>query len=177
MKKIIVAMLAVSMSLAVFGCSKTGDSGKNVKETEAVEETTEAEETTKAVEPAKDMVLDSSSVSVSCKNGTYIFEFVPGTPITENAWLGLVPAGKEYVTEEEADEVDIFWVGPDNYSGKSADENYKFSFYGEDIASIEDADYIMVLCDNDDGGKVILQFPLTKSGVELIPDFSKLKVN
>jgi len=172
MKKLIVTLLAVSMSLVLFGCSKGNEGGK---ETEAQIETEASKETDAAVETDAD--LEKTGVLLTSVGGSYSFMFSSELKLYENAWLGLCPAGKSYTDELDADEDDIFWVYPDNFSGKAADEDYVFKISSEDIAMFEDGKYTMVLCDNDDEGKVILYFPLEKSGAELIPDFDKITVN
>ena len=78
----------------------------------------------------------------------------------------------------EADEVDFFWVNPESESfyGRTADDPFIFVISGEDVASFEEGNYTMVLCDNDDEGMVLLQFPVTIRGVELIADLDKVEV-
>ena len=160
------------MSLVLFGCSKGSEGGK---ETEVLIETETSKETEIAVET--EAKPDKTDIKVTSDGGSYSFMFSSELKLYENAWLGLCPAGKSYKTELEADEDDTFWVNPDNFYGKAANEDYVFKISSEDIAMFEDGEYTMVLCDNDDEGKVILYFPLVKNGAELIPDLEKITVN
>ena len=180
MKKFVVSLLIASMTFAVFGCSKDNDVVEIEIETAVSQETEETAaatvETTEAPETIPEETADVSSVGVSSVNGTYTFEFAPGLGLKEDSWLGLVPADKECFTSDEANEVQIFWMGPNTYSG-AADEKVKYIYSSEDIASIPEGEYIMVLCDSDNNGKVVLQFPITVRGAELIPDLSQVKVN
>lgn len=180
MKKLVISLLIAAMTFAAFGCSKDNETVETEKETAVTQETEETTapsvETSEDPETVPEETADVSSVGVSSVNGTYTFEFAPGLGLKEDSWLGLVPAGNECITSDEANKVQIFWMGPDTYSG-AADEKVKYIYSSEDIASIPEGDYIMVLCDSDNNGKVVLQFPITVRGAELIPDLSQVKVN
>ena len=76
-------------------------------------------------------------------------------PLTERAWLGLCPVG-DYVKELDADEVDVYYNYP-NVREKN-DEDYVFEFR---LADVEPGNYTMVLCDDDDEGKVVFRLPFT----------------
>ncbi len=91
----------------------------------------------------------------------------------ESAWLGLCPAGKDYITEADADAVDIIYFGCDAH-----DEGTPHVF-NCDFSSVEDGNYAVVLTSSDDEsvGYVILQLGLTKIGNSVTFDYSSAKIN
>ncbi len=91
----------------------------------------------------------------------------------ETGWLGLCPAGKDYITEAEADDADVIWFGFDAH-----DEGTPYVF-NCDFSSVEDGNYAVVLTSSDDEsvGYVILQLGLTKNGNSVTFDYSDAKIN
>ena len=56
-------------------------------------------------------------------------------------------------------------------------EDFIFEFDEDSIGALEDGDYVMVLCDDDDEGKVILYVPAVIKGKTVTVDFEKVVVN
>lgn len=91
----------------------------------------------------------------------------------ESAWLGLCPEGKDYITELEADDVDVVWFNAD---AREEDSNpYVFAC---DFGDVEDGTYALVVCTSDDEniGYVAIQLTMEKKGESLKFDFSNAKV-
>ena len=167
MKRMISLFLALLLLLALFGCGKTGDSGSQGSGASSGGSGDQAQDA---------QASDADGVSLAREDGATVFKVSAEIKLMENSWMGIVPAGKTYATEAEADEDDILWVYPD-YGDRSAGDPYRFLFYDSDIEPIEDGDYAMVLCDTDDEGALLLQFPVTIKGSTITPDFTKLRVN
>ena len=183
MKKTGVVLLTAMISLALFGCSN--DATPTEKETETVietqtqiqtEQTTITESETEAVPATAAPVLDSSAVNVVMIDGKVRFEISPSFELSDSAWLGMVAAGSEFTTESEARADRSFWVRVEDFDGRKPTEPYVFVYSGEDIAMFPQEEFTMVLCDRDNG-KVVLQFPVTVSGVELKCDLEQIKFN
>ena len=117
-------------------------------------------------------------VKFSSENGKTIFTIDPSFQLRPNSWLGVVPAGKDYKNEGEADEVDLIWIYPDTYEDGQTTP-YKYTYDNNDLASVGDGSYLMVLCENDDdeSSKVFLSCPITIKGTSITVDLSKLVVN
>lgn len=91
----------------------------------------------------------------------------------ESAWLGLCPAGKDYITELEADEVDVIWFNAD---AREADSDpYVFAC---DFESVEDGTYALVVATSDDEnvGYVAIQLTMEKKGDSLTFDYTDAKI-
>lgn len=175
-KKISAVIVAMACILAVAGCSKKTDETTKAKST-----TTKSEATSKDTEKAADNggadASEETHPETEVKDDKLIFYVSGDFDLKQDSWLGVVPAGKDYKKEVDADEVDIYYVYVANFE-KKASERYYFEYILEDIAGLEAGSYSIVLCDtDDDSGKVLLQFPVEIKGKELTPDFSKLKVN
>ena len=166
MKRVFITFLVIVMTIAWIGCSaKPGNDTQNIGNSNSVA----------AGSNGTPNGGTSDQVGISKEGEFIVFKVSPKIQLNENSWLGIVPSGTEYRNEVDADEVDIFWTYPDNYN-KKADEDYIFRIYAADIESIEDGNYSMVLCDNDDEGVVILQFPIVIKGANITADFSELKL-
>ncbi|MBR6110227.1 MAG: hypothetical protein IKQ36_10895 [Clostridia bacterium] len=166
MKKLLTAILVLAMVIAFIGCGSkpAGDNpGGNQNDPAG------------AADGGNGANTETPAVGFTKDGESIIFTVDPSIKLVENSWLGIVPAGVEYRNEADADEADIFWAYPENMDKKPGDK-YIFRVGTEDVAGIEDGNYSMVLCDNDDEGKVILQFPITIKGSELTADFSKIKI-
>lgn len=89
----------------------------------------------------------------------------------ETAWLGLVPAGKDYITELEADDVDVIWF---NYDTREDGDPYVFAC---DFESVEDGRYALVVTSSDDEnvGYVVIQLAMEKKGDKLTFDYTNAK--
>ncbi len=160
------ALAALAALLALSGCGKTGSSGTPAGASGAT-----------AAQAGGTGASGGGDVLLSREDGETVFRVSPEFRLEADSWMGVVPAGKVYATEPEADEDDITYVYPGNYWDKPAGEPYEFRFSDVDIEWIEDGEYAMVLCDGDEEGAVILQFPITIKGAAITPDFSKLRVN
>ena len=166
MKKVFIVLLVFAMTIALIACgAKPGSDAQSTGNPGSGSSV-----------PGNTPVSGTSDQIGFSKEDEYIvFKVSPTIKLDENSWLGVVPAGKEYRDEVDADEVDVYWTNPENFR-KEADEPYVFRVASADIEGIEDGSYSMVLCDNDDEGVVILQFPIVIKGTGLTADFSKLKV-
>lgn len=91
----------------------------------------------------------------------------------ESAWLGLCPAGKNYITEEEADEVDVIWFGLE------AREENDPNVFACDFSEVEDGTYALVVATSDDEnvGYIVIQLELTKAGEKLTFNYENAKLN
>ena len=185
MKKPVIVILAAALSMTLFGCSN--DSTQTEKETETVIET-QTEQPTSAVtesetvaETSAEITAESAAsgpnVNIVMSNGRITFEISRDVELTDKAWLGLVPAGKDYATETDAKNDSIFWVRVERFDAGNSSEPYVFIYSGEDIAMLPQGDFTMVLCDTEENGRVVLQFPATVSGVEIKCELTKMKIN
>lgn len=171
MKKILVAILVLAMTFALAACGGKPQNTPNNGETAAPGSNSDAENSGNSV--ASDKIGFK-------KDGEYVvFKVNGGFKLTDSAWLGIVPAGVEYKSEAEADEVDIHYEYPWEFENMKEGDDYLFKISTYSIENIEDGNYIMVLCDNDDEsvGAIVLQFPIVIKGSEITADFSKLKIN
>ena len=171
MKRILALLVICSMSAALFGCSKAGngsggDSGNGGDEPKA---------TTVADNGGAD---EDTGVDFSQKGGKVEFKVDSSIILNEMAWLGFCPGTKGYKKEADADEVDVLYAYIENDERK-ASEDYIFQFDDYLIEGLEDGNYIVVLCDDDDEtiGKVVLYFPAVIEGSKVTCDFSKVTVN
>ena len=163
MKRFILVFLVLVMMIALIGCgAKPGNDAQNSGNPNS---------------GSSGSGGVSDQIGLSKEGEFLVFKVSPTIKLDENSWLGIVPAGKEYRNEADADEVDIYWTYPENFNDRKADEAYIFRIDAADVEGIEDGSYSMVLCDNDDEGLVILQFPIVIKGANLTADLSKLKVN
>ena len=180
MKKPVIAILVASMALTLLGCSnstvQTERETDPAVETQAEQTTTTATESETVAETTT-AALSGPEVKAEMSNGRITFEISSNVELTDKAWLGLVPVGKDYVTESEAKTDCVFWVRVERLDKKKDTEPYVFIYSGEDIAMLPQGDFTMVLCDTEDNGKVVLQFPATVSGADIKCDLDKMKVN
>lgn len=175
-KKISAALVAMACIFSVAGCSKKTDETTKAKSTTTKSENV-SKETDKIADNGGADASEETHPETEVKEDKLIFYVSPEFELKQDAWLGVVPAGKDYKKEVDADEVDIYYVYVAN-SEKKASDKYCFEYLLEDIAGLDDGNYSIVLCDTDDDtGKVLLQFPVEIKGKDLKPDFSKIKVN
>lgn len=178
MKKIIALLLALTMVLALAACGKKpaetpespSESGSNQSQTEQGDSSApeDAEtDATKLGEAIAYRVDSEGHIIISVKTSAYIKN--------GSGWLGICPLGI-YLTEESADAADSYYEHFDSsYDKEWFDGVYTFVLNDE---SIEPGTYTMVLCDDDDSGKVIGEwiFDKRKSGdIEIGFDDSWLK--
>ena len=167
-KLVSIILAAALMTSALCACSsnKGNNGGKNTPATNA------------AAGNQNNAKSASNSVSYSSEGGKTIFTVDPSFSLHPNSWMGIVPAGKAYKTEGEADEVDLLWVNPYEFEEISSSPA-KFVFDSADFAGVGEGNYIMVLCENDDdeSSKVFFYFPITIKDGTITADLSKLVVN
>lgn len=163
-KLVSIILAAALMASALCACSSKKGGDKNTPAT--------------TVAAAGETNAADNRVKFSSENGKTIFTFDPSFKIKPSTWLGVVPTGKDYKNEGEADEVDLIWINPDTYEDGQTTP-YKFTYDNNDLASIGDGNYLMVLCEDDDdeSSKVFLSFPITIKGTSITVDLTKLVVN
>jgi len=90
-----------------------------------------------------------------------------------SAWLGLCPAGRDYLNERDADDVDVIFFYADD---RGENDPYVFAC---DFSSVEDGTYALTVSTSDDEevGYVAIQLKMTKSGEKLTFDFENAKLN
>ena len=179
MKKSLILLLVCAMAFGSMACGKKETTkekkSKSDKKAEDVEDEDEDDEKDK--DSDKDAEEEDAGFEFKESGETIVFTVTADFTLEQDSWMGIVPAGKDYKKEVDADEVDIYYVYVYNFE-KKASENYKFEFVVEDLKGLEDGSYSIVLCDTDaDTGKVLAQFPVELKGGKLTPDFSKTKVN
>lgn len=169
MKRLIALVLVGAMSLALFGCGKK-DTGRNKDRDE--------DDSPKAT--AEDVVEDNNEdagVKVSKKNGEIVFAVDPGFALTEYAWLGFCPGTKGYTNEADADAAQALYSYIVNDGGHQDGDEYIFSVSEDQIGGLDDGKYVIVLCDDDNDGKVILYIPAEIEGTKLTCDFDNIVIN
>lgn len=167
MKRVVALIIACAMSLALFGCGKK-DTGKSndeqnqTKDTEAVVDD----------KPAAD-----AGVTVSQKDGNVIFVVDPVFNLSEYAWLGFCPGSKGYTNEADADGAQVLYSYIVNDGGYKAGDDYLFSVSEDQISGLGDGDFTIVLCDDDNDGKVVLYFPAVIKDGKATFDLDKVVIN
>ncbi|MBO4927450.1 MAG: hypothetical protein J5379_04280 [Clostridiales bacterium] len=181
-RRISAAIVAMACILAVGGCSKKSEDTKKSKDKDKKEDVSkdkdkDEEKADKTEDEGGGDAQEETYAEFGVSGEYIVFSVIPDFELQQDAWMGIVPAGKDYKKEVDADEVDVLYVYPSNMD-KKASEKYRFEFYDEDVEGLDDGKYSMVLCNTDeDSGKVLLQFPIEIKGKEIIPDFSKITVN
>ena len=169
MKRLIALVLVGAMSLALFGCGKK-DTGRNKDRDEDDSPKATAEEVVEE-ETAEDV-----GINFSQKGGKVVFKVSADIELTEYAWMGFVPGTKGYTDEGEADENDVLYAYISNDERK-ASEDYIFEFIDDQIEALDDGKYVIVLCDDDDEGRVVLYIPAVLEGSKVTCDFDKIVIN
>ena len=169
MKKLVALFIVCAMSLALFGCGKKDNGSGKVRD-----EDDKPKATTEKVED--DEYGDDSGIGFSQKGGKTAFSVSSDIELTQAAWLGFIPGTKGYKDEEEADEYDVLYAYIENPE-KKASEDYVFQFDNESIDALDDGDYIIVLCDDDDLGNVVLYFPAVLEGSKVTCNLDKIVIN
>ena len=167
MKKLIAATMAFAMILSLSACGKKSGGGNSGTPATSAAAQTNA--------PDAD-ATKYDNVTFQKKDGKYIFTVNKEVLLTQDAWLGFCPGTKGYVNEVDADEVDVLYSYIANGDRQDSDD-YLFEFDENQIGGLEDGDYVMVLCDNDDEGKVILYIPAVIKGNTVTLAFDKVVVN
>lgn len=190
MKKIITLVLICAMALSMVACGGKKESSDNKGDsTPSSTSTSDATDTAPNNTDSSNNTPDDSSNSPVDVNPVELL-FFPKTSADadayatikvsadvkmddESAWLGLCPAGKDYITEAEADDADVIWFG---LEGREDGDPYVFSC---DFESVADGTYALVVATSDDAevGYVVIQLSMTKAGEELKFDFTNAKLN
>ena len=155
------------MSIALFGCGKKDSGSGKVRDDD---------DKPKATAAAAEDTADDAGVGFKQTGGKVVFTVDKDIELTQNAWLGFLPGTKGYKNEEDADEYDVLYAYIENPE-KKASEDFLFQFDNESVDALDDGDYIIVLCDDDDGGKVMLYFPAVLNGSNVKCDFDKIVIN
>lgn len=170
MKKLSALVLVAVMLLSFVACGKK-DTPKDPKATEAnqTQVTEDSNDTAKAPESVADI-----GVTVTHKDGKTIFTVDQSLGIKNDAWVGFCPGTKGYVNETDADanQVAYAYLGYDE-----VEDTYNFEFDDETISGLGDGDYVVVVCDSDAEGKVILYIPAVIQKSNVTCDFSKTVIN
>lgn len=168
MKRLAALVIVCAMSLALFGCGKKDSGSAKVRDEEDKPKATAAAE--------EEETSDDAGVEFKQKGDKIVFSVDSGIKLTQDAWLGFCPGTKGYVDEVDADDYDVLYSYICNDERKASDK-YLFEFDKEWVEGLEDGKYIIVLCDSDNEGKVLLYFPATISGSKVDCDFDKTVVN
>lgn len=173
MKKYLSFVMAGIMALSLTACGSSESSSKK----DSSSKTSKTEETiqndvgnTSDVNPVELAFFPKTSPDA----GAYAtIKVSPEVKMDdESAWLGLCPAGKNYITEIEADEADVIYF---YYDYREDGDPY---VYACDFSSVDDGTYALVVCTSDDEnvGYVAIQLEMTKKGEELSFDYSNAKI-
>ena len=136
-KILLLSVLLIALCLILTGCKN------NVVEEKQIETKTNSNSSKLSNKTGLSYTINGKKVNVKIEAKNLDYEKSP--------WVGLVPVGN-YKDEEAADEVDV------TYTYVTA-ENYPNVIL--DIDGIESGNWLVVLCDNDDGGKVLATTPIT----------------
>ena len=136
-KILLLSVLLIALCLILTGCKN------NVVEEKQIETKTNSNSSKLSNNTGLSYTINGKKVNVKIEAKNLDYEKSP--------WVGLVPVGN-YKDEEAADEVDV------TYTYVTA-ENYPNVIL--DIDGIESGNWLVVLCDNDDGGKVLATTPIT----------------
>lgn len=178
MKKIITVALAGMMALALIACgNKSADkdqvSGSSQETTTSSVQSVkdEAEETQPGAADVNPVELLFHPATSGCYATIKVDSSVKMDD--ESAWLGLCPYGVDYITELEADEVDIIWFSLD--ARETDDDPYVWAC---DFEGVEDGTYALVVATSDDEnvGYVAIQLTMAKNGDKLAFDFENAKL-
>ena len=179
MKKILSLILALAMvlSLAACGASEAPDpvptdpAQNAATDTADTTDTTPTDSTPATVNPVELLFYPATSPATGAYATIKISADVKLDD--ESAWLGLCPTGKDYITEAEADDVDVIWFNPD------AREDGDPAVFACDFESVEDGTYAVVVATSDDEnvGYIVIQLEMTKNGDSISFDYSNAKLN
>lgn len=167
MKKYLAFLLAVMMVLSLTACG----GGKKPEETAAPQNTAVAGNTSETLGVVEGLFHPATSSATGAYATIKISSDVKLDD--ETAWLGLCPAGKDYITEAEADDAQVIWF---YYDAREEGDPYVYSC---DFSSVEDGTYALVVNTSDDEniGYVIIQLLMTKDGDKVTFDYTDAKYN
>lgn len=123
---------------------------------------------------------DTINMETDSENEQTVFFVSLDFPLESDAWLGIVPTGTVYQTEEAADDVDMLYTYCDNF-GEEKIIQYRFPFSSQQLIDLGTGVYDMVLCssDNAETGKVLMQIGIEISSQEdggsIVLDYENVK--
>jgi len=166
MKKVIACVVVGMMVVALASCgNKPAENTTNAAQSQ--------ESRTSAQEDQGNEVQDVFYPHSSYDSAYATIEVNESIEMDDNtAWLGFCPAGKDYVTELEADEADIIWWAAEAY------EKGERAVFACDFGSVEDGKYALVVCTSDDEtvGYVVIQMDIEKKGDKLTFDYDSAEL-
>ena len=167
MKKFLSFTLACLSALVLTACGSSSDVSENTNNTSSGNN--------ENVQQSESEANPVSSIFHPAVSGSYATIKIDSSVKMDDtsAWLGLCPSGKDYITELEADDVDVIWFAMD------ARENETDPYvYACDFESVEDGTYALVVATSDDEnvGYVAIQLSMEKKGDNLNFDFSDAKI-
>lgn len=177
MKKLFALLLVTMMVFSLVACGgDKKEKSTNASVTKAANNTdsTSTDNGNGENQVATNPVQDVFHAATSSATGAYATIKVSADVKMDDttAWLGLCPAGKDYITELEADEVDVIYF----YAEYREDgDPYVFAC---DFENVEDGTYALIVATSDDEnvGYVVIQLTMTKSGDKLSFDFENAKL-
>ena len=163
MKKYIALLLAAVMVLSMAACGKKPADNGGTSQTEAAPQQT----ATVGSEQVPQLSQVESMMKTATSGASATITVSGELKLEQDAWLGLCPSGKTYITEEEADDVVVIWFA---YDGHEEGDPYVFSC---DFSDVEDGTYALVLTNSDDAaiGYVVLQLQMIKKGDSITFDY------
>lgn len=170
MKKVITLILSVLMVVSLTACGSSDKPSSDAGKTEQNSTQGTTQGTTEQINPVEKVF----KAGTSSRTGAYATITVSSdVKLDESAWLGLCPAGKNYITEEEADDVDVIWFA---FEGRDEGDPYVFAC---DFSDVEDGTYALVVTSSDEAsvGYVVLQLLMTKDGEKVTFDYTDAKLN
>ena len=146
-KILLVVFLLIAVCLILTGCQNkvveetiTGSNGTN---TSSNVTNTKSNVTKSDSSESLSYSINGKEIKVKVEANNLDYDKLP--------WVGLVPVGN-YKDEEAADEVDVTYtyVTKENYPNVTLD-----------IDGVEPGNWLLILCDTDDEGKVLATSPIT----------------
>lgn len=187
MKKVIVFLMVAVLALAIVGCGKKESNAKSQDNNSNAPQTTQSEQNgqsenndqnpqnepadTNAVNPVELVFHPATSTATGAYATIKVSADIKFDD--ESAWLGLCPAGKDYVTELEADDVDVIWYNADATENET--DPHVFSC---DFTDVADGTYALVVATSDDEnvGYIVIQLEMTKQGDTLTFNYDNAKI-
>lgn len=169
MKKLIIFLMVGIIVLSMAACGSKGSSlTGDAEKTKAESSKSESSEVER--NPVESVFFPATSSETGAYATIKVSKDVKMDD--ESAWLGLCPAGKDYITEIEADDVDVIWFNAD-----AREENDPYIF-ACDFSSVEDGKYALVVATSDDEnvGYIVIQLEMSKKGDKLDFDFENAKL-
>ena len=174
MKKILPIVLAVILSVSIVGCGEQQNNANPQGNSTNTSQTTQNGQNGQGTIAPNPVEL-AFHPATSPDAGAYATIKVSADIKfdDETAWLGLCPAGKDYVTEQEADDVDVIWYNAD--ATESETDPHVFAC---DFSDVDDGTYALVVTSSDDEnvGYVIIQLEMTKKGETLTFNYDNAKI-